>query len=130
MNSLKDVPYAIFLMACGVFGELCIRMPTDHFAHQFFIWPFGAAAALSGGLFFSKTIIGWPRIPGLNLIEPLTMSWCPNPAPRVSKKRPSAVLRARAANPKVFSRMGMGVYDRERRFYSYPIMRFQKKRPQ
>lgn len=73
MISLKDVPlvalpYAIFLMACGVFGELCIRMPTD-FAHQFFLWIFGLGAAISGGMFFSKTIIDWPRMPGLTLID-------------------------------------------------------------
>jgi len=72
MINLKDVPlvalpYAIFLMACGVFGELCIRMPTQSFGHEFFLWVFGLCAATSGGMFFSKAIVGWPRMPGLHL---------------------------------------------------------------
>lgn len=49
---LKALPYAIFLMACGVFGELLIRMPTAHLGHEVFLWVFGLAAALSGGMFF------------------------------------------------------------------------------
>ena len=74
MISLKDVPlvalpYAIFLMACGVFGELCIRMPTNHSGHQVFLWLFGLSAVLLGGMFFSKAVVDWPRMPGLNLIE-------------------------------------------------------------
>jgi hypothetical protein len=52
MCTLVALPYAIVLMACGVFGELCIRMPSDHFGHGFFLWVFGAAAAASGGMFF------------------------------------------------------------------------------
>jgi hypothetical protein len=66
---LKAVPFVIFLAACGVFGELLLRMPTVAWPHIIASWVLLVFTLSSGILFFLKCFFGWPPMHGLDLVD-------------------------------------------------------------
>jgi len=64
---LRAVPFVVFLAACGTFGELFVRIPHHTMADNFAAWIIGTFMTVSGLLFFTKVLLDWPRMPGLNL---------------------------------------------------------------
>ena len=74
MSVLKDlpvraVPFVVFLAACGVFGELFIRMPTVTVLQELVSGGLAVFTILAGLLFFSKCFFGWPPMHGLELVD-------------------------------------------------------------
>jgi hypothetical protein len=64
---LRAVPFVVFLTACGAFGELFVRMPDNTWPHSVAAWILGFFMVVSGALFFTKVMLDWPRMPGLDL---------------------------------------------------------------
>jgi hypothetical protein len=64
----RAVPFVIYLMACGVFGELYLRMPSvPKFPETQVAWIMGIFMIASGVLFFTKCFFGKPTMKGLDL---------------------------------------------------------------
>jgi hypothetical protein len=66
---IRAVPFVIFLAASAVFGELFLRMPTATGLQEFVSGAMAVLTVASGLLFFSKCLINWPPIHGLELID-------------------------------------------------------------
>jgi hypothetical protein len=65
---IRAVPFIIFPGACGVFGEMLLRMPPVPSLPQMLAsWVLVAFTTISGGLFFTKVLFGWPPMHGLEL---------------------------------------------------------------
>src|SRR5712691_3224726 len=73
ITALKDlpiraVPFIIFPGACGIFGEMLLRMPPVPSVPQMLAsWVLVIFATAAGGLFFTKALFGWPPMRGLEL---------------------------------------------------------------
>lgn len=66
---LRAVPFAVFITAFGAFGELFVRIDSNTWPHAVGAWIFGGFTVASGVLFFTKVLIDWPGLPGLDLRE-------------------------------------------------------------
>jgi hypothetical protein len=66
---LRAVPFVVFLTAFGTFGELFLRMPTATLPHSIATWITGLFMIISGLMFFTKVLLNWPEMPGLDLHE-------------------------------------------------------------
>jgi hypothetical protein len=72
INYLKDipvkaVPYVIFLAGCAVFGEIFVRTTVTNTTQYIVSLLMGVCTIATAGLFFTKLLVNWPRLPGLDL---------------------------------------------------------------